>query len=54
MKAEGTNLLLLTISAFWSSVFWRQRSIPLGGRYRQVSLYDFLSFDIYICETSIF
>ena len=34
MKTEGTNLLLLTISAFWSS-----RSIALGGRYWQVSLY---------------
>ena len=30
MKTEGTNSLLLTISR-------RQRSIPLGGRYRQVS-----------------
>ena len=48
MKTEGTNLLLLTISAFWSSSRWprttqmssrRQESIPLGGRYRQVSLY---------------
>ena len=48
MKTEGTNRLLLTISAFWSSSRWplatwmsfrRQRSIPLGGRYRQVSLY---------------
>ena len=48
MKTEGTNLLLLTISAFWSSSRWpwatemsskRHRSIPLGGRYRQVSLY---------------
>ena len=48
MKTEGTNLLLLTISAFWSSSRWplatkmssrRQRSIPLGGRYRQVLLY---------------
>ena len=47
MRIEGTNLLLLTISAFWSSSRWplatymssrRQRSIPLGGRYRQVSL----------------
>ena len=36
MKTEGTNLLLLTISALWSSR--RQRSIPLGGRYRQVLL----------------
>ena len=32
MKTEGTNLLLQTISR-------RQRSIPLGGRYRQASLY---------------
>ena len=48
MKTEGTNLHLLTISAFWSSSGWplatemssrRLRSIPLGGRYRQVSLY---------------
>ena len=48
MKTGGTNLLVLTISAFWSSSMWplatwmsfrRQRSIPLGGRYRQVSLY---------------
>ena len=30
MKTEGTDLLLLIMSAFW---------IPLGGRYRQVSLY---------------
>ena len=30
MSTEGIYLLLLTISAFWS---------PLGGRYRQVSLY---------------
>ena len=48
MKTEGTNLLLLTISAFWSSFRWplatqmsskRQRNVPLSGRYRQVSLY---------------
>ena len=48
MKTEGINLLLLAISALWSSSRWplatkmssrRQRSIPLGGRYRQVSLY---------------
>ena len=40
MKTEGTNLLVLTISAFWSSSSSRrQRNIPLGGRYRQVSLY---------------
>ena len=48
MKTGGTNLLLLTISAFWSSSRWplatkmssrRQRDNPLGGRYRQVSLY---------------
>ena len=48
MKTEGTNLFLLTISAFWSSSMWplatkmssrRQRSIPSGGRCRQVSLY---------------
>ena len=39
---------LLTLSAFWSLSRWllatptssrRQRSIPLGGRYRQVQLY---------------
>ena len=45
MKTGGTNLLLLTISAFWSSSRWmssrRHRSIPLGGRYRHVSLYHF-------------
>ena len=49
MKTEGTNLLLLTISAFWGSSRWplatymssrRQISIPVGGRYRQASLYD--------------
>ena len=48
LNTEGTNFLLLTISAFWSSSRWpldtqmssrRQRSIPLGCRYRQVSLY---------------
>ena len=45
MKTECTNLLLLTVSAFWSSSRWprassrRQRSNPLGGPYRQVSLY---------------
>ena len=48
LMTEGTNLLVLTISAFWSSSrcplatemsSGRQRSIPLGGRYRQVSLY---------------
>ena len=40
---EGTYLLVLTNSAFWSSSRWplarREGSIPLGGRYRQVSLY---------------
>ena len=50
MVPEDTNLLVLTISAFWSSSRWplatymsfkRHRSIPLGGRYRQVSLYYF-------------
>ena len=50
MKTEGTNLLLLTISASWTSSRWpratymsprRQKNIPLGGRYRQVSLYQF-------------
>ena len=47
MKTEGTDLLLLTTSAFWGSSRWpraegsrRQRSIPLGGRYRQVSLFN--------------
>ena len=48
MKTEGTSLLLLTMSAFWSSSRWplatymssrRQISIPLGGRDRQFSLY---------------
>ena len=48
METEDTNSLLLTISAFWSSSRWpmatkmssrRQRSIPLSGPYRQVSLY---------------
>ena len=48
MKTEGTNLLLITVSTFWSSSRWplatwmssrRQRSIPIGGHYRQVSLY---------------
>ena len=42
VMTEGTILLVLTTSAFWSSSRWpsrRQRSIPLGGRYRQVSLY---------------
>ena len=33
-KTEGTDLLLLTISASGAHL-----SIPLGGRYRQVSLY---------------
>ena len=51
MKTDGTNLLLLTISAFWGSSRWplatlmssrRQRSIQLDGRYRQVSLYHFM------------
>ena len=48
MMTECTDLLVLTISAFWSSSrsplatkmsSRRQRSIPLGGRYIQVSLY---------------
>ena len=48
MKTEGTNLLFLRISAFWSSSKWplatlmssrRQTRKPLCGRYRQVSLY---------------
>ena len=48
MMAEGTNSLVFTISAFWSSSRWplatlmssrKQRGIPLGGRYRQVALY---------------
>ena len=47
MKTEGTNLLLLTISAFWPLATKmssrRQRSIQLGGRYRQVSLYELSS-----------
>ena len=50
MMTEGTNWVVLIISAFWSSSRWplatkmssrRQRSIPLGGRYRQVSLYSY-------------
>ena len=54
MKTEGTNLLLLIISAFWGSSRWpratemssrKQISNPLGGRYRQVSLYMKLSQD---------
>ena len=51
MKTEGTNLLLLTMSALWSSSKWPLATgldelqkadkypIRLGGRYRQVSLY---------------
>ena len=39
MGTEGTNLLLLTISKATLMNSRRQRSIPLGGRYRQVSLY---------------
>ena len=47
IKTEGTNLLLLTMSAFWGSSRWplatkmssrRQVSILPGGRCRQVSL----------------
>ena len=38
MKTEYTNLLFLTLSAFWSS---------LGGRYKQVSLYH-----IIMCHTA--
>ena len=58
MKTACTNLLLLTRSAFWSSSRWplatwmssrRQRSIPLGGRYRQVSLY-YIIFSILITD----
>ena len=60
MKAECTNLLLLTISAFCNSSRWplatkwapcrRQRRIPLGGRYRQVSLYSkgFVEYELWI------
>ena len=56
MKTECTNLLLLTISAFWSSSRWplatymssrRQKRIPLGGRYREVSLYLGKSKNVY-------
>ena len=54
METEGTNLPLLTcvMSDFWSLCRWpratykssrRHRSIPLGGRYRQVSLYLFIA-----------
>ena len=54
MKVEGTNLLLLTVSAFWSSSRWplgsrRQRSIPLGGRYRQVLLWQTHTINTTIC-----
>ena len=51
MMTEGTELLVLIISAFSSSSRWplatymssrRQIGIPLGGRYRQVSLYQLL------------
>ena len=44
MMTEDTNLLLLAISAFWSSSRWmrsrRQGNNQLGGRYGEVSLYD--------------
>ena len=44
IKTECINFLLLTISVFWSSSRWpRQRFIPLGVRYRQVSLYRVLN-----------
>ena len=36
MKTEGINLLLLTISAFWSSFRWPPRWVPEG---REVSHY---------------
>ena len=58
MMTEDTNLLVLTISAFWSSSRWplatymssrRQGSIPLGGRYRQVALYQITYFNVYVC-----
>ena len=29
MKTEGTNLLLLTISAFWSSEFQKAEKYPI-------------------------
>ena len=57
MKTEGVNLLLLAKSASWSSSRWplatlmssrRQRNIPLGGRYRQVSLCDVIIHDVII------
>ena len=50
------------ISAFWSSSRWplatlmssrRQRSIPLGGRYRQVSLYCFCFLSLQAPEEAV-
>ena len=53
MKTEDTNLLLLTISAFWSSSRWPKKDelqkadkYPLGGRYTQVSLYYYNLFAV--------
>ena len=59
MKAEGTKVFLLTISALWSSSRWpkatltssRRQSISLGGRYRQVSLYLYCHIDIIQFQT---
>ena len=56
MKTEGANLLVLTMffcnSSRWPLVTYmssrRQRRIPLGGRYRQVSLYNVLYIYKYI------
>ena len=44
METEFTNLILLTISAFWWLLATymssrRQKSISLSGRYRQAWLY---------------
>ena len=57
MMTEGANSPVLTISAFWSSSRWpratwmsskRQISIPLGGRYKQVSLYQAPKMDVHL------
>ena len=53
MKADGTNLLLLTFSAFWNNQDGLQKAekYPLGGRYGLVSLYTGLSHDITLFKT---
>ena len=62
LSVTTTNLLLLTISAFWSSSRWplttwmssrMLRSIPLCGRYRQVSLHGTLRHDSICSSTKI-